>query len=153
MALTTREVAKALALPVDANGALSAEDRATALRVMGAALAVANRYAPDAPDRSACEAVLRTAGYLKQTRGPIRRIDTGAIAIDFAVAGANRDSYGAAFRNSGAMSLLSPFKVRRAGTFSDEDLSPALAAKVTDVDVLRWCLVDGTTRVLWNSNA
>ena len=42
MALTTAEVGKALGLAVP----LSEADKATALRVMGTALAVANRYAP-----------------------------------------------------------------------------------------------------------
>ena len=51
------------------------------------------------------------------------------------------------------MSLLSPFKVRRAGAFSDKDLAPTLAALQDDA-VLRWRLSDGTTtRTLWNSNS
>ena len=136
MALTTREVATAFRLALDDQGMLSEDDKALVLRLMAASMAVANRFAPDAPARSAEEAIVRMAAYM----------------FDAPESPAG-DRYAAAFRNSGAMALLAPFKVRRAGAFSDEDLAPELAAKVQDDLVLRWCSTDDTTRTVWNSNA
>ena len=116
------------------------------------AAAVVNRYAPDAPPRSAEEAVLRTATYLSDATPTIRREAVGPLSVDYAIGRGGGDSYMAAFRNSGAMSLLNPFKVRRAGAFSDEDLGPELA-EIQDDTTIRWRLSDGTTRTLWNSNS
>ena len=148
MALTAPQVAKALSLAVP----LSDEDKTVALRCVAAAIALANRYAPDAPARPADEAVLRTAGYLKQINGrPMRRVDIGGVSFDYAVSGRDRDSYGAAFRNSGAASLLSPFKMRRAGPASDEVLDAGELAD-NDGDVLNWTASDGTTREVWDAS-
>lgn len=80
-----------------------------------ALLAVASdrieEYAPAAPQSTRNEASVRFAGYLAQS-------DYGGI-VDESVEGYRSVTYtvnhAAAFRNSGAMALLTRWKVRRAG--------------------------------------
>ena len=68
------------------------------------------RFAPDAPLVVQQEAVWRCASWLiHSTRGSISRSETGPRATEYAV------SQTGALRFSGAMSLLSPYKIRRAG--------------------------------------
>lgn len=74
-------------------------DLSDAARLRKAAVAVVERYAPDAPPAVSNEAVVRLAGYM----------------LDAPPAGAG-ESHAAALRNSGAAGLLSPWRVRRAGT-------------------------------------
>ena len=98
--LTEAELGEALAI----NPARSA-------RLHAVAVALVERYAPDAPPGVGNEAALRTAGWLLETpAGAIRSEATGDVRTGFDGA----RSLGA-LRHSGAMALLSPWKVRRAG--------------------------------------
>jgi hypothetical protein len=74
-----------------------------------AAKALVLRYAPDAPDAIHDEAVIRTVGYLFD-RSPALQ-DRRSDGIDVSQAPGQIS----ALRHSGAMALLSPWKVRRAG--------------------------------------
>ena len=98
--LTEAELAKALSV----NDALSA-------RLHPVAVALVERYAPEAPVAVQNEAALRCAGWLAESpAGPIRSEATGDIRTTFDGA----RSLGA-LRHSGAMGLLTAWKVRRAG--------------------------------------
>ena len=90
--------------------ALSVND-ALALRLLPVAVALVERFAPDAPDAIQNEAVIRCAGWLVEApAGPIRSETTGDLRSGFDTSRAL-----GALRHSGAMGLLSPWKVRRAG--------------------------------------
>ena len=84
-------------------------DHVTA-RLGATAAALVQRFAPDAPQAIKDEAVIRTAGWLRQapTYG-VRSETEGEIRAAFSPAMTGP------LRTSGAMSLLSPWKVRRAG--------------------------------------
>ena len=83
-------------------------DRATGL--LPVATALVERFAPDAPEAVQNEATSRVAGWLGHTAaGSIAKVDTGPRSTEYAVGQTG------ALRHSGAMSLLSPWKVRRAG--------------------------------------
>ena len=98
--LTEAELAKALSV----NDALSA-------RLHPVAVALVERYAPEAPEAVANEAAVRTAGWLVESpHGPIRSETTGDVRTSFDGARAS-----SALRHSGAMGLLTAFKVRRGG--------------------------------------
>ena len=98
--LTEAELEAALAI----NGALAA-------RLHPVAVALVERFAPDAPDAVQNEAAIRCAGWLAESpAGAIRSEVTGDVRTTFDGA----RSLGA-LRHSGGMSLLSPWKVRRAG--------------------------------------
>ena len=100
MTLTDAEIAAALAV----NDALAA-------RLHAVAVALVERYAPDAPPAVQNEAAIRCAGWLAESpAGAIRSEVTGDVRTTFDGA----RSLGA-LRHSGAMGLLSPWKVRRAG--------------------------------------
>ena len=99
MALTAQTLAAALGVP---------QDRATAL--LAAMTALVNRYAPDAPEAVRDEAALRVAGYLNEQPGAaVTSESVGDVATRYAAGNVS------ALRHSGAMALLSPWKVRRAG--------------------------------------
>ena len=66
-------------------------------------------YAPDAPDASKDEAVIRGAAWLRDTRGALSRETVGPLSI---ARPANSASW---FLHSGAASLLTNWKIRRAG--------------------------------------
>ena len=66
------------------------------------------RFASGAPAAVKSEAVIRAAGWLSATKPGLRKVNVSNIDIEFS-------GGQSALRNSGAMSLLSPFKVRRAG--------------------------------------
>ena len=77
---------------------------------MPVATELVERYAPDAPDAVADEAAIRCAGYLAQQPSDARRSTTvGGVSSSWAA------THTSALRHSGAMALLSPFKIRRAG--------------------------------------
>lgn len=98
--LTAAELATAL----EAHPALAA-------RLLATSTALVERYAPGAPEAVQNEAVIRMAGWLIETpAGGIRSETIGDVRTGFE---AGR-SLGA-LRHSGAMGLLSPWKVRRAG--------------------------------------
>ena len=91
---------------------------ATALRVnsteasrfLATVTALIDRYAPDAPDAVSNEAAIRCAGWLtEQPHAAVRSETIGDIATSYA------PSMQSALRHSGAMALLSPWRVRRAG--------------------------------------
>lgn len=115
----------------------SAQETAEVTRLLATATAIVTKHAPDAPDAIQNEAVIRIAGYLYDAPG--------------AASGAG---YADAMRNSGAGSLLLPYRVHRAGT-TKEAVSEAQAAvgtadnPVVDVTVsgstLRVHFADGTT--------
>ena len=68
------------------------------------------RFAPDAPTVVLQEAIWRCASWqIHATRGSISRSESGPRSTEYAVGQTG------ALRHSGAMSLLSPWKVRRAG--------------------------------------
>ena len=100
MTLTDAEIAAALAV----NDALAA-------RLRPVVVALVERYAPDAPDAVQNEAAIRCAGWLAESpAGAIRSETTGDVRTVFDVARAS-----SALRGSGAMGLLTAWKVRRAG--------------------------------------
>lgn len=90
----------------------NADDRTTATRLRAAANAHVEKYAPDAPEDVKHEALLRFGGYLATTFDTlgIKKLNTGTDVEMMHL-------HGPAFRNSGAAMLLTPWKVRRAGTF------------------------------------
>ena len=82
----------------------------TATRLLAVAVELANRYAADAPDAISNEAAIRTAGWLTEQPAAAVRAETEAdISTSYA------PSMQSALRHSGAMALLSPWKIRRAG--------------------------------------
>ena len=85
-------------------------DATTATRLLAVATELVNRYAPDAPIAVANEAAIRCSGWLSEQP---------AAAITSESEGDIRTSYSptmlSALRHSGAMGLLSPWKIRRAG--------------------------------------
>ena len=102
MAVTLTEAGLAEALAI--NGTLAA-------RLHGVSVALVQRFAPGAPPVVQNEAVIRTAGWLMETpSGGIRSESVGDVRTVFDGARSL-----AALRHSGAMSLLSPWKIRRAG--------------------------------------
>ncbi len=91
--------------------AVLAVNQNLATRVHGVAVALVERYAPEAPEAVQNEAVIRCAGWLHgQPAAGIRSETAGPMTVDYA------SSMVSALRHSGAMALLSPWKVRRAGT-------------------------------------
>ena len=86
------------------------QSEAVAARLLKVATEIVERYAPAAPEAIQNEAVVRCAGYLAQHPADGRREATvGGISSGWA------PTHTSALRHSGAMSLLSPWKVRRAG--------------------------------------
>ena len=82
-------------------------------RIIETAVLVVCQYAPDAPAVVLKEAAARTAAYLwNMNRGPLVRERVGDQEAEVNV------TRHAAFRHSGAMSLVSPWKVRRAGSIA-----------------------------------
>lgn len=85
-------------------------DDAETLRLIEAASALVKKHAPLAPESVKNEAIVRVAGYLQESPpAPIRHERIGEVATGY-----HRDS-ASALRHSGAMAILSPWKVRRAG--------------------------------------
>ena len=85
-------------------------DATRAGHVLATAWALVGRYAPDAPEAVLREAVVRAAGWLaQQPAAAVRSESIGELRTSFA------PTHTGALRHSGAMALLSPWKVRRAG--------------------------------------
>ena len=98
-----------LAADIDVSGTPS-EDVQRRERVVEVAAELVCRFAPEAPDIVLKEAIYRTASWLLHSnQGSISKVETGPRSTEYAV------SQTGALRHSGAMSLLSPWKVRRAG--------------------------------------
>ena len=82
-----------------------------ATRLHPVAVALVELYAPDAPAPVQNEATIRCAGWLVEApAGPFRSETTGDVRSGFDTSRAL-----GALRHSGAMGLLTPWKVRRAG--------------------------------------
>ena len=91
--------------------AVLAVNDAMALRLLPVSVALVERYAPDAPEAVQNEATIRCAGWLIESpAGPFRSETTGDVRSGYDTSRAL-----GALRHSGAMGLLSPWKVRRAG--------------------------------------
>ena len=83
---------------------------AEATRFLAVSSALVHRYAPDAPDPVSNEAVIRCSGWLnEQPHAAVRSEAIGDISTAYA------PTHTSALRHSGAMALLSPWKIRRAG--------------------------------------
>ena len=92
--------------------ALGADDDVTA-RLGATAAALVQRYAPDAPKPITCESVKWCAGWLREASAYGARMESeGDISTSFT------PSMTGALRASGAMALLSPWKIRRAGVLA-----------------------------------
>lgn len=90
-------------------------DTATATRVLATATALVLRFAPDAPDAIANEAALRCSGWLADSPASgVRRESAGPLDASYSPLATG------ALRASGAMSLLGPWKVRRAGAIAGD---------------------------------
>lgn len=85
-------------------------DADRAAQLLAVATALVERYAPAAPDAVQNEAAVRTAGWIME------RPDHGVVSerVGELEARVSPGQLGA-LRHSGAMGLLSPWKVRRAG--------------------------------------
>lgn len=110
----TTSLNKARSYLREAIGALDLSgDRVDRLGRVAAALV--QRYAPSAPEEIMDEAVVRFTGYLAQSDfGAIRGETIGPRGVEY------QTNHAAAFRNSGAAMLLSPWRVRRAGVIGDK---------------------------------
>ena len=88
--------------------------RTAALLAAETAALLVDRYAPDAPTPVSNEAAVRCTGWLLESpsSGALRE-RTGDLATTF-----SPESTGA-LRASGAMGLLSPWKIRRAGAIGN----------------------------------
>ena len=88
---------------------------ATYVRLGSTASALVERDAPNAPQSVRDEAVIRAAGFLAQASPAYssEELDIGNFK-----ASTMRSGVGA-LRHSGAMALLSPWKIRRAGRVED----------------------------------
>ena len=109
-----RTATAALAAAIRELGAALGEDNDNVtVRLGAAAAALVERYAPDAPAAIKCEAVIRCAGWLREAPSYGARMESeGEISTTFS------PSMTGALRHSGAMALLSPWKVRRAGVLA-----------------------------------
>ena len=101
-ALATARACLSDAIGVTAESALD--------RLGSTAAALVEAFAPGAPQPVKNEAVIRTSGWLaEQPTAAVRSESVGAISSSYA------PTHMSALRHSGAMALLSPWKVRRAG--------------------------------------
>ena len=83
-------------------------------RLIAVASSLVNRYAPDAPQEVQNEAAIRVVGYLKDTpKSAVLSIDGGGRG--FSSGTTYPSGVRSALRHSGAMAILSPWKIRRAG--------------------------------------
>ena len=104
---TPAAIAAARTCLSDAIG-VTAESALDRLGSTGAALV--ERYAPEAPAPVKNEAVIRAAGWLASTpAAAIRSESTGDVSTSYA------PTHMGALRHSGAMALLTTWKIRRAG--------------------------------------
>ena len=90
--------------------AVGVADKPKLDRLGSTSAALVERYAPSAPQPVKNEAVIRTAGCLaEQPAAAIRSEGIGDISTSYA------PTHVGALRHSGGMSLLTAWKVRRAG--------------------------------------
>ena len=101
----------AVTLTRDALTEALAINDALAGRLHPVVVLLVEREAPTAPDALQNEAAIRCAAWLsEQPAAGVRSVSTGDVATGFDAARSL-----SALRHSGAMGLLSPWKVRRAG--------------------------------------
>lgn len=92
--------------------AINAANAAVANRLHAVATAVVERYAPGAPEALRDEGLLRVAAYLfadEPAAKVLRRLGLNGGDLDVELR-----APGSALRLSGAMALLSPYRIRRA---------------------------------------
>ena len=107
----TASLAAAIA---ELGAALGEADDTVTARLGATAAALVQRYAPDAPEPIKCEAVIRTAGWLREAPSYGARSESeGEISTGFT------PSATSALRASGSMALLTAWKIRRAGALSE----------------------------------
>ena len=100
--ITAAELAEALGW--------SAKDAGGAPHLLAVGTALVERYAPCAPEALQNEAVIRVAGWLADMpEASVAEWSLGEMRQSYAVGQIS------ALRHSGAMALLSPWKVRRGG--------------------------------------
>ena len=87
----------------------STAGNAHATRLLASCTARVERYAPGAPESVQNESVVRFAGWLSNKVPGVMGEELGPRKVEYEAVGAG------AFRRSGAMSLLSSWKVRTAG--------------------------------------
>ena len=106
----TAELRVALGLGKNTSNPVVYDDRDVEVQRLGAAVALkVEDYAADAPDAAKDEAVVRGAAWLRDTRGAVSSSTVGPLSSE-------RPSNSAAwFLHSGAASLLTRYKQRRAG--------------------------------------
>ena len=97
----------------------SAEETAQAIRLLGYSTAAIEKHAPDAPAAIQNEAVVRLAGYL----------------FEQPYAGQGL-AFANSLRNSGASSMLLPYRVHRAGTTADAIATTTPGAGLSEERVL-----------------
>ena len=94
----------------DRLGVVDPITRTAALLAVESATLTVDKYAPDAPHALSNEAAVRFTGYLLQADyGTVRAEALGPKSVEYVT------NHAAAFRNSGAAALLSPYKHRRGG--------------------------------------
>ena len=103
------------ALGEDANTTGSDDAIDTELKRQGSAVSArVEQYAASAPDSMRDEAIIRAIAYLRDTQGAERYGDLNEIGIQPAPAAS-----GNYFTASAARSLLSPWRIRRAGAIQE----------------------------------
>ena len=98
----------ALAAATTALAAAVGSSEAVAGRLGPVVSELVERYASGAPAAVKSESVIRAAGWLHGNKPGLRKVNVRSVDIEFS-------GGQSALRHSGAMSLLSPFKIRRAG--------------------------------------
>ena len=81
---------------------------AVACRLGPVVAALVDRYPAGAPASVKTEGVIRCAGWLYGNKPGLRKVNVRSVDIEYS-------GGQSALRHSGAMALLSPFKIRRAG--------------------------------------
>ena len=109
--ITAEELAEEIGIHLDTRPA----DITRARRLLAVATERVNRYAPLAHSAMKNEACIRYAGYLNGSDyGGVKSESIGPRSVEYTSPTTNAS----AFRSSGAAALLSPYKIRRAGSIS-----------------------------------
>ena len=102
--VTITDIQLAAAMRIgDGKTALPEPQASVIKRILGAATAIVERYAPDAPEDVQNEAVVRVGGYLYDAPPGMSTRTANAM------------------RDSSAMALLSPWRIIRAVAITDDD--------------------------------
>ena len=103
--ITAAELVSAIVYAYSGRKLSAASQLAEAERLLPVARALVMKYAPNCPEAINAEAIIRIVGYFSEARYG------GFVSNETKIPPA---SHAAAFRNSGAMALVSPWKKRRA---------------------------------------